>query len=61
MRAHFEFSWLAQSLIPFSQNRLVREAIENVRKYFDSTETSRRQSLKAQPRWRFYVCICLTM
>src|SRR6266567_646267 len=30
--------WLAQSLIPFSKNKLVREAIENVRKYFDSTK-----------------------
>jgi predicted nucleotidyltransferase component of viral defense system len=30
--------WLAQSLIPFSKNKLVREAIENVREYFDSTK-----------------------
>lgn len=30
--------WLAQSLIPFSKNKFVREAIENVRKYFDSTK-----------------------
>jgi len=29
---------LAQSLIAFANNKLVREAIENVRKYFDSTK-----------------------
>ena len=29
---------LAQSLIPFSKNKLVGEAIENVRQYFDSTK-----------------------
>ena len=29
---------LAQSLIPFAKNELIREAIENVRRYFDSTK-----------------------